>query len=207
MTGLIVDYENLGTRSRFLVSHPSMRRSVSGMFAILLCIPATGGKKDPVLRRYQLDEAYRVYETILPNEESYSFAKGTLVLQLETGPLNNSPYGCLSDEASRKFRDATTDFATANAKSWTLQPKFKLEKPYQLVSSEAIHRADFQKQYPSSGGFITLSAVGFNKPKTLAIVYSESSCGGLCGSFRFHLLERVQGKWKEVNGVTCAGFS
>jgi hypothetical protein len=35
----------------------------------------------------------------------------------------------------------------------------------------------------------------------------SSSCGGLCGSWRFHLLEKVHGNWKEVPGDICQGAS
>ena len=52
-----------------------------------------------------------------------------------------------------------------------------------------------------------MSAVGFNKETTLAVVYTGSSCGGLCGSWSFHLLEKTDGKWKEAPGVTCSMVS
>ena len=182
-----------------------MSRLVFGILAGLLCLSVTFGQRKAVPRRYEIDEAYRVYEAILPSEESYWFAKGTLVIQLETGPQHSSPYGCLSDEANRKFRAASADFAVVNETEWVLLPKFNLHKPYKLISSDSIHRLDSGDQ--GSAGYIALSAVGFNKAKTLAVVFSESSCGGLCGSFNFHLLQKVKGEWKEVSGVTCAGAS
>jgi len=56
------------------------------------------------------------------------------------------------------------------------------------VSSDAIRallKSDgwdgFYKRFQDSGGFIIVSAVGFNADKTQAIVYSGSSCGMLCG--------------------------
>src|SRR5207247_10260153 len=103
--------------------------------------------------------------------------------------------GCLSDDAARKFKAAAADFATISSKSWAQQSKFKLSRPYQLVSSKAIRQyfkergpsgwSEVYKEHPASGGFITLSAVGFNKRKSLAVVHAGSSCGGLCGSWRF----------------------
>jgi hypothetical protein len=182
-----------------------MSRFRFGILAVLSCISVASGQSEAVLQPYEVDEAYRVYEAILPSKGW--FATGRLVIQLETGPLHNSTYGCLSDEPARKFKAAAADFATVNEKSGALQSKFKLEMPYELVSSDSLHRADFDKQHPGSGGFITVSGVGFNKRKTLAVVFVESSCGGLCGSFTFHLLEKIRGKWKEANGVSCAGAS
>jgi len=173
----------------------------------LLCLSGGLGQKKAIPVPYNVDEAYRVYEAILPEEESYGFATDTLVIQLETGPQHYSTYGCLTDDAKRKFSAAAANFADVNEARWVLLPKFKLPKPYKLISSDSIHRPDFNEQHSGSGGFITLSAVGFNKAKTMAVVFSESSCGGLCGSFTFHLLRKVKGKWNEVSGVTCAGAS
>lgn len=182
-----------------------MRRSVFGVLAGLVCLSVALGQKKAAPRPYEVDEAYRVYEAILPNEESYGFAKSTLVIQLETGPQHGSTYSCLSDEARRKFRAASADFAAVNETEWRLLPKFNLHRPYKLIGSDSIHRLDSGEQ--GSAGYIVLSAVGFNRAKTLAVVFSESSCGGLCGSFNFHLLQKVKGEWKEVSGVTCAGAS
>jgi len=98
-----------------------------------------------------------------------------------------------------------------------LQRKLQSDRPYELVRSDTIKLLfkesasdgwnDFYQRYPDSGGFITLSPVGFNNSKTLAIVYTGSSCGGLCGRWRFHLLEKIKGKWKEAPGVSCETVS
>jgi hypothetical protein len=95
-----------------------------------------------------------------------------------------------------------------------LQRRFQIEKPHEIVSSDDIGVdfkdggwEGFHQRYPDSGGYIIMSAVGFNKEKTQAIVYTGSACGGLCGLWRFHLLEKIDGKWKKVPGVTCAMYS
>jgi hypothetical protein len=38
----------------------------------------------------------------------------------------------------------------------------------------------FYQKYPDSGGYMFLSAVGFDAPKQRAMVYMAGSCGGLC---------------------------
>ncbi|HEY6765907.1 MAG TPA: hypothetical protein VI386_14175 [Candidatus Sulfotelmatobacter sp.] len=73
------------------------------------------------------------------------------------------------------------------------------------MSSAAIGTA--LQRNPNSGGYIILSAVGFNKEKTEAFVYSGSSCGSLCGHWGFHLLEKIDGNWKKVPGVSCVTVS
>jgi hypothetical protein len=95
-----------------------------------------------------------------------------------------------------------------------LQRQFQIEKAYEMVSSDTIAVLfqgggwdDFYKRYPDSGGYITMSAVGFDQEKTRAVVYTGSSCGGLCGGWSFHLLEKLDGNWKTVPGVTCSAAS
>ena len=95
-----------------------------------------------------------------------------------------------------------------------MQRQFHIEKPYEIVGLDIIEAVfknggwdGFYKSYPESGGYIVMSAVGFNKEKTRAVVYTGSSCGGLCGRWRFHLLEKSQGSWKEVPGVSCVTVS
>ena len=34
--------------------------------------------------KYQAEDAYQIYSLLVPQEESYPFAKGTLVIQMET---------------------------------------------------------------------------------------------------------------------------
>jgi hypothetical protein len=114
-------------------------------------------------------------------------------------------------EAANKFKECHFRSCLLESKSWLLQ-RIDFAKPYTLVDSSTIDRLfrhgpegwdSFYKRYPESGGYLTLSPVGFNKDKTQAIVYIASSCGSLCRRWGFHLLERVQGNWKEVLGVSC----
>jgi len=163
---------------------------------------------------YDVAEAYQVYSALLPREESAGFAKGTLVIQKETVPGTDPSEPCLTPEAATKFKDAVADYDRANSKPWLLQHQFQIEKPYELVSSQSIETLfkqhdweGFYKRYPDSGGFLTLSAVGFNQDKTRAIVYTGSACGNLCGRWAWHLVEKVDGKWKEAPGVSCLTVS
>ena len=95
-----------------------------------------------------------------------------------------------------------------------MQRQFQIEKDYEIVNSDTIRTLfkdggwdSFYKRYPHSGGYVIMSAVGFNTEKTRAIVYTGSSCGALCGSWRFHLLEKIDARWKEVPGVNCSMVS
>jgi hypothetical protein len=44
-------------------------------------------------------------------------------------------------------------------------------------------------------------------PSTSNYARDTISCGGLCGSWRFHILEKVHGKWNEAKVAMCIGAS
>jgi hypothetical protein len=165
---------------------------------------------------YNDADAYEIYSVLLPHE-----AYGDMVViqeetvqELQQPGLHTGPEDCLFPEAASRFQDAVSDYKRRNQKIWRLQRKFQLEKPYEIVNRDTLEvLADtrnwdgFYKRYPNSGGFLVMSAVGFNKEKTRAIVYLGRSCGSLCGEWRFRLLEKVDAKWREVRGVSCSTIS
>jgi hypothetical protein len=187
---------------------------IRSLFVACLCWSSiAAGQTSVAAKPYDVQEAYQIYSLLLPKEESYGLAKGRLVIQQDAVQKHEALSSCLADEAANKFRDAISDFDRLETKSWLLQRKFQIAKPYILVDSDTIGRVfrqlpggwdSFYKRYPDSGGYLIISPVGFNNDKTQAIVYTGSSCGGVCGRWSFHLLEKVQGKWKEAPGVTCS---
>lgn len=188
---------------------------IRSLVAACLCWSAIAAGTDPAAAKsYDVTDAYRIYSLLLPYQESYGFAKGTLIIQEETVSTRDGAEPCVTPEAATRFKDAITDYKRLNRKPWLLQRRFEIEKPYELVSSDTIRALfgeggwnGFYKRHPDSGGYIIMSAVGFNKEKTLAIVYTGSSCGGLCGRWSFHLLEKIDGNWKQVPGITCSMVS
>jgi hypothetical protein len=195
---------------RFEVGTMKIRYFFVLAVAMLWAFDASAQESSAV-KPYDLEEAYAVYSVLLPLEESSGFAKGTLVIQQDTVSERLSEE-CLTAEAANNYKDAIADYMRVNSETWLLQRKFQVTAPYELVRVETIltfFRKNgggwdgFYKRYPKSGGFVILSAVGFNKDKSKAIVYTGSSCGGLCGRWSFHLLEKVGGKWKETGGVAC----
>jgi hypothetical protein len=159
---------------------------------------------------YDDPDAYEIYSRLLMGEQSYDSAKGTLVIRQETLDSVKLEDSCLAPEAVREFKEAIADYKR-HTKAMLLQRRFEIDKPYELVNAETIgtlikdHTWDeFYKRYPDSGGVLMVSAVGFNQKKTLAIVYTWSSCNNLCGNGSFALLKKVDGKWKLAPaGVRC----
>jgi len=85
-----------------------------------------------------------------------------------------------------------------------LQEKFKLERSYKLLSAKGIN--DLKQPDPEGGFFWTfpdgvwithLSAVGFNKDKTIAFVAMDAQCGGACGHGTSCTLQKRNGKWQK----------
>lgn len=163
---------------------------------------------------YDDADAYEVYATILPSEWPLRVAHAKqLVIRRET----RSYQMCLKPdtEIQARFGPPMADYIRQNEKKWFLQPRFSLASPYQFFegSFDAVLKQggwdEYYRQYPESGGLIELSAVGFNVDKTVAVVYMGHSCGMLCGGGTFHVLEKVDGKWKpfEWKGSSCAWAS
>ena len=137
--------------------------------------------------------------------------------------LETEPYAmCIaSDKESGKIVDsAIADYKKKNERKWLLQRQFEITKAYEMISSDEINTIfntegtegwkTFYERHPDSGGLIEFSAVGFNASKTVAVVYAGHSCGSLCGGGTFHILRKVDGKWKPLRlqgGTSCAWAS
>jgi hypothetical protein len=183
-------------------------------FVSVIVLASAQVKDSSEAKPYDDVEAYNVYSTILPNEWPWSAANATtLVIRSETEPYA----GCISPdkESEKVVGSAIADYKKENRTKWLLQRQFQIEKPYEIVNSDTIAIVQkeggwngFYNRYPNSGGWIELSAVGFNPSKTIAVVYAGHSCGGLCGGGMFHILQKVDGKWVPLRfkGVTSCSW-
>ena len=183
------------------------------ILALLLSqgISSSGGKAPP----YEHQEAYEVYSTILPLEWPLRDAHAQrLIIQNETKGYEM----CLRPEKEWEERigPAISDYVRSNAKPSLLQPRLKVAVPYRLIAADELRSTiqtagweGFYQHYPDSGGWIELSAVGFNGNKTVAVVYMGHHCGPLCGGGGFHVLEKKDGKWVALDwkGSSCAWAS
>lgn len=185
------------------------------MFAeILLLLLFSSFPTQTTLSAYEDADAYEVYATILPSGWPLRVAHAKqLVIRRET----RSYEMCLKPdtEIQARFGPAVADYIRQNKKKWLLQPGFSFASPYQFFegSFDAVLKQggwdEYYRRYPESGGLIVLSAVGFNVDKTVAVVYMGHSCGMRCGGGTFHVVEKVDGKWKPFawKGSSCAWAS
>jgi hypothetical protein len=164
-------------------------------------------------------EAYAVYASVLRTDAWIKQTGGkTIVVQQEAG----THWECISPEEqlATEWRLVFENFKAENAGPRTLLEGFPLGVSYVVASSSSVAAvfdtvstdpwAAFYQRYPESGGIVTMSAVGFDRTKRRAIAYVSRTYGLLGGSGRHHLLEKVDGSWREtqVAGlVTCAWVS
>ena len=156
---------------------------------------------------YEDADAYAVYSAILPTEWPVRVAQAkSLVIYAETRAYEM----CLRPEKEwqKVMGPAISDYVKVNKKTWLLQSKFAVGMPCKIINSDGLKAArieGFYKLYPDSGGWIELSAVGFNPSRTIAVVYMGHSCGNNCGGGTFHVLQKKEGRWIPLdwNGTKC----
>ena len=163
---------------------------------------------------YTDPDAYDVYSALIPGLRTSRF----YVIQESIPAIQFSVFTdpCFSKKFQREYRELLKNFDEANRRPLRLLRKFHLDESYELLqpgnggseSGEGGWGA-FHKRFPGSGGIISMSAVGFNKKKTEAFVWIGFSCGPLCGSWSYRLLEKREGGWREIEipGGRCSMFS
>jgi hypothetical protein len=145
---------------------------------------------------YAVREAYEVYSAIF---ESVFTEHEQLVILNETFPHK---CGMTPNKGAITPTGAAADYVAVNAQRFRLQRNFQVSKPYQLISIDALTSLTssgpwdkFFAAYPKSGGYINLSAVGFNQSKTRAVVAYDLVRGLNSGNGEFRALQKVDGKW------------
>ncbi len=153
-------------------------------------------------------ESYAVYAALIPHEWPVTVAKATRIILRQETVAN---WGCVPK--GRPLQDAwkpvVDDFVLQNARPRLLLAGFDLGVQSLLVPSVDIDDAFknvevgdwrlFYARYADSGGFIEVSAVGFDATKTHALVYIAHHCGGLCGGGTHHFVEKKDGQWVPAN--------
>jgi hypothetical protein len=163
-------------------------------------------------------ESYVVYAMLIAAEVPASGGKvRQLVVQRETAV--NKDCMVSGGALETDWKPVADDFKLQNAHVRFVSPDRDLHRPYSVVPQKDILAfftrqggswPAFYRRFPDSGGYVEVSAVGFARSKTRAMVYVSHYCGGLCGGGSYHLLEKVGGAWREadVPGVsTCMWFS
>ena len=158
-------------------------------------------------------DSYEIYSMLLPTEmrPEWKIAAWVIIQQTRTFPsfgLRHNIRECLnvSRDQEAVYVPLIVDYVAKNNKKYVLERKFDLPQ-YELVDSEwTSGRAN-----PSLASVtFEVSAVGFNRDRTRALVYVGHHCGSLCGGGRYHLLAKKEGKWQvdgEYRGMSCGWIS
>ncbi|HMG32399.1 MAG TPA: hypothetical protein VKM94_00570 [Blastocatellia bacterium] len=181
------------------------------LFSCVLLWPGDLWSKADLQSSYEDSDAYEVYAAILPSEWTLRVAHAKrLVFTQETRPYEM----CLRPAEGEQslYESAIADYISVNKTKWRLGNHFIIEQPYEIVSRDSLTSLawkDFYRKYPESGGWIELSAVGFNPEKTVAVVYVGHHCGNLCAGGHFQVLLKKNGKWAPIEwkGIACAWAS
>jgi hypothetical protein len=180
---------------------------------------AHSGQPQPASPRAIEDpEAYAVYASLIPEEWPVRAAGAKrLVVRRETASYDQ----CLPQPSAlpAEWQPVLDSFKTENARVRIILPERQLGRPYIVVPTEQIMSMfenrplgdweEFYDRYPDSGGFMEMSAVGFDGSKTHALVYIAHHCGGTCGGGTHHFLEKVDGVWRtaKVSMTQCIWIS
>jgi hypothetical protein len=145
---------------------------------------------------YNDDEGYAVLSALLAGDPARP-TKGTTLIQATTSGWNCSK----AEEATPPdFREALQNFAAVNKNGWTLQEKLTLDHPYKLLSAADLQGGitRYRQSHPGASGFTSVSAVGFNREKTAALVFMSYHCGPLCGEGELVAFRKTDGKWTKL---------
>jgi hypothetical protein len=168
-------------------------------------------RKEPP-QPYLIPEAYAVYSTILSSHVEGSKSPRVLIVRETKGHTM-----CLEpDSESKEAVDpAIADYTEQNQKTWLIGWKLQITTPYEIVPRETLDSVLrepgggwrlFERLYPSTDGWIDLSAVGFNSDKTIAVVAITYDRGPSGGSGGFRVLKLEDNKWVEFGEFGC-GFA
>jgi hypothetical protein len=200
--------------------------------AIALLIPATiriaayqppvqqseqNTANDPKLTPAQEKDSYEIYSMLLRTEMPPQWNITGWAIEQETQTYPNfgemSSIGmCLQPPKAQEsiYRPLIDDYVAKNKKKLTLERKFDLPE-YALVGPTDVkaigQRTRVADGFPFNASVIFhVSAVGFNRDGTRALVYVGHHCGSLCGGGGYHFLVKKDGRWqvdREYGGMAC----
>jgi hypothetical protein len=144
-------------------------------------------------------ESYRVYSAIL----DHGWNKGSIAIRDHTDPglFQNDEWR--ETTAGKTYPEAVSDFKTVNEKDTQIENHFDYSGKISLIDQQEFKSTigggdgweSFRKNNPGFSGIVTLSAVGFDRNGSHALVNVSYLCGNRCGNGNFYILETRDGKW------------
>jgi hypothetical protein len=164
-------------------------------------------------------DSYEIYSMLLRMElpPQWKLAAWAIRREAQTFPNHglsngNNLHMCLDPSQDQKsiYLPLIEDYAARNKKKLVLERKFDLPQ-YALIGPAEIKPIQMRSRvadgFPFNASVIFhVSAVGFNREGTRALVYVGHDCGNLCDGGGYHLLVKKDGQWqvdREYRGLTC----
>jgi hypothetical protein len=158
---------------------------------------------------YCQPEAYPVYAAVLQGLRPNLYGKPLIIIRETVTVAGIALVKQYCDPRLQRLpADVPEDFNRKNKAQMLISRKIPIETPYELISREELNNISqgsgrsvvgfwehFYQRYPGSGGYTSLSAVGFNSTRTEALVYVAHRCGSLCGSGEYVFLQKQNGQW------------
>jgi len=150
-------------------------------------------------------DAYEIYSLLLRQEPQADWHIKAWAIFERTGGYVGAGDCIRNGTADSALLD---DYLAKNKTPTLLKRKFDLPQ-YALVGPEEIkhigeahvpyadEKAAEDPKFPLNAlVYFTVSAVGFNVDHTGALVYVTHYCGSLCGGGAYHLMAKVDRKWR-----------
>ena len=182
-----------------------MKKLIAVLFVFpLLLLAACGDDDPPVVPTDNLeDDEYAVWSATLDSMVVWE-KDDFVVLQSGTDGyvLNDSATAAYLRGQLKVPDDALQNHAQRNAQAATIGRKLTIEVDYILLGQQEIEDLltlggydELYRRYPKCNGVTTLSRVGFNSTRSMAVVYLSMTPGYLAGSGWAVLLRKISGKW------------
>jgi hypothetical protein len=162
---------------------------------------------------YSDEEAFRIYSAIMPG-----LIAGKAMLVEDT--TAKRPGNCLKDESvsDPDLREALADYHHVNEHIWILSGEFDKGSKRDFVQRTELDSffrksvgkgwEKFYRKHPHAAGFVSFSAVGFNKDRSAAVVYSAATSCAFCASGGLHFMKKGPKGWVELKDApTCRWIS
>jgi hypothetical protein len=160
---------------------------------------------------YKDSDAYAVYAAALAQADT---SRGRIIVAETATYPRCFPKG--QPLAEGEWAEAVQHYLAENKSPRMLQRSFEMKGAYILLPMQDWNgyflKGDWQsfwKRYGEGSGYIRLSAVGFDRSRTKAMLYTESSAGPRGGHGGYELFTKFGGRWRStvVNAEMCSWMS
>ena len=160
--------------------------------------------KPKVLPEDRAADTYSVYEAALPKplwSTTAHYGPKYYIVNHAIKPNSGwHPENCMHppDDSQARVKEMLDDLSM-QPDAYILEPRLKLDKPYQFVESGG-------HEVPPGEYGIALGIVSFSKDRSLASVVVWNSCGQLCGGSRWMVFTRGKKGWEEQPWSRCGAI-